>query len=61
MILANPPFKGLVEKSTIAKDLSKIIDTTKTELLFMALFLRLLKTGGKGGGDCARWDTVWGI
>jgi type I restriction enzyme M protein len=48
MILANPPFKGSVEKSTIAKDLSKIIDTTKTELLFMALFLRLLKTGGKG-------------
>jgi type I restriction enzyme M protein len=48
MVLANPPFKGSVEKSTIAKDLTKIIDTTKTELLFMALFLRLLKTGGKG-------------
>lgn len=58
MILANPPFKGSVEKSTIAKDLSKIIDTTKTELLFMALFLRLLKTGGKGGGDCAGWRAV---
>ncbi|MBW4651666.1 MAG: N-6 DNA methylase [Kaiparowitsia implicata GSE-PSE-MK54-09C] len=48
MILANPPFKGSVEKSTIAKDLSKIISTTKTELLFVALFLRLLKKGGRG-------------
>jgi type I restriction enzyme M protein len=47
MILANPPFKGSVEKSTIAKDLAKAISTTKTELLFMALFLRLLKKGGR--------------
>ncbi len=48
LILANPPFKGSVEKSTIAKDLTKIISTTKTELLFVALFLRLLKIGGRG-------------
>jgi len=48
LILANPPFKGSVEKATIAKDLQKIIKTTKTELLFMALFLRLLKRGGRG-------------
>jgi type I restriction enzyme M protein len=47
LILANPPFKGSVEKSTIAKDLTKIISTTKTELLFVALFLRLLKIGGR--------------
>ena len=47
MILANPPFKGSVEKSTIAKDLAKVISTKKTELLFMALFLRLLKKGGR--------------
>ncbi|WP_008308266.1 class I SAM-dependent DNA methyltransferase [Leptolyngbya sp. PCC 6406] len=47
MILANPPFKGSVEKSTIAKDLSQVIKTTKTELLFIALFLRLLKKGGR--------------
>ena len=47
MVLANPPFKGSVEKSTIAKDLAKAISTTKTELLFMALFLRLLKKGGR--------------
>ncbi len=48
MILANPPVKGSVEKSTIAKDLTKIVTTTKTELLFGALFLRLLKKGGRG-------------
>ena len=50
MILANPPFKGSLEKSTIAKDLTKIVSTTKTELLFGALFLRLLKNGGRGAG-----------
>ena len=47
LILANPPFKGSVEKSTIAKDLVKAISTTKTELLFLTLFLRLLKRGGR--------------
>ncbi|MEP0873085.1 type I restriction-modification system subunit M [Trichocoleus desertorum AS-A10] len=47
LILANPPFKGSIEQSTIAKDLTKIIKTTKTELLFVALFLRLLKIGGR--------------
>ena len=48
MVLANPPFKGSVDKSTIAKDLTKMVSTTKTELLFVALFLRLLKKGGRG-------------
>ncbi len=47
LILANPPFKGSLEKSTIAKDLIEVIDTAKTELLFIALFLRLLKIGGR--------------
>jgi type I restriction enzyme M protein len=47
LILANPPFKGSLEKSTIAKDLTKVINTTKTELLFLALLLRLLKIGGR--------------
>jgi type I restriction enzyme M protein len=47
LILANPPFKGSVEKSTITKDLTKVLATTKTELLFMTLFLRLLKRGGR--------------
>jgi type I restriction enzyme M protein len=48
LILANPPFKGSLEANTIAKDLIKIINTKKTELLFAALFLRLLKKGGRG-------------
>jgi type I restriction enzyme M protein len=47
MILANPPFKGSVEKSTIAKDLTKVVDTKKTELLFLPLMLRILKIGGR--------------
>jgi type I restriction enzyme M protein len=47
LVLANPPFKGSLEESTIAKDLTQIIKTKKTELLFIALFLRLLKKGGR--------------
>jgi type I restriction enzyme M protein len=47
MVLANPPFKGSLEKSTIAKDLTKVVSTTKTELLFLILLLRLLKIGGR--------------
>lgn len=47
VILANPPFKGSIEKETIAPDLKKVTDTTKTELLFIAEFLKLLKTGGR--------------
>lgn len=47
MILANPPFAGSLDYDTTAKDLLKIVKTKKTELLFMALFLRLLKTGGR--------------
>ncbi len=47
LILANPPFKGSVDKEGIATNLTKVIDTAKTELLFGALFLRLLKKGGR--------------
>jgi type I restriction enzyme M protein len=47
LVLANPPFKGSVEKSSIAKDLTQVVNTTKTELLFLALLLRLLKIGGR--------------
>jgi type I restriction enzyme M protein len=47
LILANPPFTGSVDKEGIATNLTKVIDTTKTELLFGALFLRLLKKGGR--------------
>ncbi len=48
IILANPPFKGSLDKSIIANDLAKICSTTKTELLFIALFLKMLKIGGRG-------------
>ncbi|MDF1721111.1 MAG: class I SAM-dependent DNA methyltransferase [Minwuia sp.] len=47
LILANPPFAGSLDYDTTAKDLLKIVKTKKTELLFVALFLRLLRTGGR--------------
>ncbi len=47
MILANPPFAGSLDAETIASDLLQIVNTKKTELLFIALFLRLLKPGGR--------------
>lgn len=48
LVLANPPFKGSVEAEEIAKDLLAVTNKTKkTELLFLALFLRILKTGGR--------------
>lgn len=47
LILANPPFAGSLDKETTAKDLLRVVDTKKTELLFMALFLRQLKIGGR--------------
>jgi type I restriction enzyme M protein len=47
LILANPPFAGSLDYESTAKDLQKMVKTKKTELLFLALFLRLLKTGGR--------------
>lgn len=47
LILANPPFAGSLDYETTAKDLQQMVKTKKTELLFLALFLRLLKTGGR--------------
>lgn len=47
LIMANPPFRGSLNKETIAKDLRNVVSTTKTELLFLALFLRSLKLGGR--------------
>jgi len=47
VVLANPPFAGSLDYEATAKDLQKIVKTKKTELLFLALFLRLLKTGGR--------------
>jgi type I restriction enzyme M protein len=48
LILANPPFAGSLDYESTAKDLLQTVKTKKTELLFIALFLRLLKTGGRG-------------
>ncbi len=45
--LANPPFKGTVDAESINDDLKAVTNTKKTELLFLALFIRLLKTGGR--------------
>jgi len=47
LILANPPFAGSLDYESCAKDLQMIVKTKKTELLFVALFLRLLKPGGR--------------
>jgi type I restriction enzyme M protein len=47
LVLANPPFAGSLDYETTAKDLLAIVKTKKTELLFLALFLKLLKPGGR--------------
>lgn len=47
LILANPPFKGSLDYDIVSTDLLKVCKTKKTELLFLVLFLRMLKTGGR--------------
>ncbi|MGI6766701.1 MAG: type I restriction-modification system subunit M [Lentihominibacter sp.] len=47
LILANPPFKGSLDYDIVSTDLLKLCKTKKTELLFLALFLRMMKTGGR--------------
>lgn len=48
LILANPPFAGSLDPSTVAPSINQISGgTKKTELLFLSLFLRLLNTGGR--------------
>src|SRR5208283_1743067 len=47
LLLANPPFAGSLDYEATAKDLQQVVKTKKTELLFLALFLRLLKVGGR--------------
>jgi type I restriction enzyme M protein len=47
VVLANPPFAGALDYEATAKNLQRIVKTKKTELLFLALFLRLLRTGGR--------------
>ena len=45
--MANPPFKGNLDADTVSTDLQKVCKTKKTELLFLALFVRMLKIGGR--------------
>jgi type I restriction enzyme M protein len=47
LILANPPFKGSLDADAVSPELLKVVNTKKTELLFLALFIRLLKIGGR--------------
>ena len=47
LILANPPFKGSLDADIVSSDLLKVCKTKKTELLFLALFLRMLRVGGR--------------
>ena len=47
LILANPPFAGSLDYEATSKDLQRVVKTKKTELLFLALFLKLLKPGGR--------------
>jgi len=47
LVLANPPFKGSLDYEAVSSDLLKVTKTKKTELLFLALFLRILKPGGR--------------
>jgi len=46
-VLANPPFKGSLDADIVSTGLLKVTKTKKTELLFLALFLRMLKNGGR--------------
>lgn len=47
VILANPPFTGTVDEESINENLKAVCSTKKTELLFLALFIRMLKKGGR--------------
>lgn len=47
LVLANLPFKGSIDSERTSKDLLEVTKTKKTELLFLALFLKILKTGGR--------------
>lgn len=47
LILANPPFSGSLDNETVSSDLQRIVKTKKTELLFLAAIIKLLKIGGR--------------
>lgn len=47
LILANPPFKGSLDEEDVDPEILRTVKTKKTELLFVALILRMLKVGGR--------------
>lgn len=47
VILANPPFKGSLDEGDVHPTLTQVVKTKKTEILFVALVLRMLKKGGR--------------
>ena len=47
LVLANPPFKGTIDNDRKSKTLMQTVKTSKTELLFLALFIRILRVGGR--------------
>ncbi len=47
VILANPPFKGSLDATTVHASLLAKVKTRKMELLFVALMLQMLKVGGR--------------
>ena len=47
VIMANPPFKGSLDFEDVHPGLLRKVKTKKTELLFVALILRMLKNGGR--------------
>lgn len=47
VVLANPPFKGSLDREAVDPKLLNIVDSKKTELLFLGLILKGLKLGGR--------------
>ncbi|MGB3524476.1 MAG: class I SAM-dependent DNA methyltransferase, partial [Flavobacteriales bacterium] len=47
LVLANPPFKGSLDKDAVDDKIQQIVDSTKTELLFLGLIIKGLKLGGR--------------
>lgn len=47
LICANPPFKGSLDKDAVDGRILAVVDSRKTELLFLALILRGLRLGGR--------------
>jgi type I restriction enzyme M protein len=47
IVLANPPFKGSLDREAVDPKLLNIVDSKKTELLFIGLIIKGLKLGGR--------------